>query len=214
MNDRIKRFLLPTVTLAAMLGAALVFRSFFITFLVEPVAQMLWSIWRLVSSVDQNVYWLGLIAVSSLLIIILILSTGDSAPSSAYMKMNKPPSQFDQWQQLLNEASLGDQELNALKEKLRRTYFEALDPMGTRNHAGKVNAAANFEPPLSPAAQRFLIPAQPKAGKPSLLKDRTLLTFVPRRLRRWVSQAVYKDDKIIDEILHFLENELEIDNEQ
>lgn len=199
-----RRFIVPFIALGALAGLVLAFRSFLMANILEPIATLLWALWRMAASVDQNIYWVILIAVWLIFIIRLFpyRTEGTLAPSYGYKYSRLAP--IEQWRKLIGEAALGKDEADRLRERLRllmesvNSLDEHADRYGTRENAltGRLQ--------LSPEARKFLFPEASPAGRPGFA------SLLPRWARRSAGKFIRHDTTLIEQILEQLETEMEL----
>ena len=117
MKKLAKYGLIP-VALGLVLGTALLFPAVLLKGIIEPIAAVLWAAWRVVTSVQQGVYW-GALIVGYVILIIRFLPRENSDPASpAYRHRNEPRTQVERWQALLKGTGVGADESVNLRESL------------------------------------------------------------------------------------------------
>jgi hypothetical protein len=209
-----KKYLPPLIILILFVSLIIGFRSFLMANIVEPIALLFWAVWRLISSVDQNTYWMFLILICVFLVIYLVAAGRQRAPRSAYHEVNNSLNRVEYWQKLIREASLGNSEREYLSGHLRdlRKSAGALVERPVSSNSDSMNAKEDVS--LTPSAHRFLYPPKGKNGKRSISHPLDILSFAPKWLRGWIRKILYQDNPLIDEILQSMENKLEISNEK
>lgn len=98
-----RRNILPALALV-MLGLVLWNRVFFITFFIEPIARILWLIYRTLLSIDQEIYWALLILSALSLVIRMFPDHTESSILSAYQYSIQENDRVVYWETLLKSA--------------------------------------------------------------------------------------------------------------
>jgi hypothetical protein len=208
--DRLKKSALPFLILFLLLGLAIGFRSFLMAYIIEPVALLFWAVWRLVSSVDQNIYWMALIVLCIFLFLSLIPSENARPADSAYNDTRKSLDRIEYWQAAINQASMGEKERQHLRDSLKELLIASTAQL-ERQALLQIQEQNNVEmTPFSPAARRYLFPAGEKSGVFSTNIQTSLGRLLPGRLRKWTSKYIHTDTALMEEILTYMEADLEI----
>jgi hypothetical protein len=196
-----------------LVGIIVIFRSFLMAYIVEPIALLFWAIWRVVSSVNQNTYWIILIALC-IIFMIRMLPFEEGKPSKlSYTYSYKPPTRVDYWRNLIKDSVLGKNE----NEKLRKYLKELLITVISQTEGiPAIEAEKKIEKgttTLSPFSHQYLFSSN---MKDKFFQENTLNTiyFLPRWLRRWGRKLIHQNNSVIDEILDYTETELEINDEK
>ena len=209
----LKKYIIPLLILFLLTSLVVVFRSFLMTNVIEPVALLFWAVWRIVSSVDQNIYWVVLIFFCIYLIIRLIPSKTDNLPNSADDFTFKSLDRVESWQTLIRDAALGKNESEILQDRLKELYWTvSAEAEWSDSHVSNENKTLS-QTSLPLAVQRYLYPSSGKQGMFSKM-GQNISYLVPRPLRRWARINIYKDYALVDEILGLMETELEINHEK
>lgn len=206
--DCFKKTLVPIIAIVLLAVLVVIFRSFFMTYIIQPIALLFWVAWRLLASVDQNIYWMILLAACLFLVIRLIPRESDDTFEVTYSY--RPPNRVEHWKTLITDAMLGDEDLDALRESLKTLYMSARPQIQGSGPRDLEEIISNSEAPLSRKARHFLFPPEPSGGMFVVVQRFRSMSFVPRGLRRWVGTFMQWDTSPIDEILAQIESELEI----
>ena len=190
------------------------FRSFLMDYVIEPIALLFWAIWRIISSVDQIVYWVVLIVFCAFLIIRLIPSEKDNSSNLAYSQMYKPPNRVEYWQTLIDESMLGKNKSEYLRNRMKELVITIISQVEQPAITDVDEMVATGIPSLPPAARQYLFPPNGKDGISSIKDQLNNNVFVPRWLRRWRRKYIHQNNAMLDEILKWMETELEITNEK
>ena len=212
--DRFKDDFLPILILFLLVSLVIIFRSFLMAYIIEPVVLLCWVVWRILSGVDQNIYWIVLIVFCSILFIRLIPFGTDKSPHSAYDYTYNPLNRVEYWRTLIIDADLGKNESEYLQDSMKEllitvtTQVERSDPTDSEEMIVKGSAS------LPLAAQEYLFPSRRKHGRFSIHHQRNIKFLVPTWLRRWTRKFMHQDHSLVDEILRWMETELEINYEK
>ena len=124
--DKIKKSLLPLFILFLFVSLVVIFRSSLLTNIVEPVVLILWLFWRIISSVDQSIYWVILIIFCTILVIRIIPYRKERTSNSAYDYSYTPVSRVEYWQKLIIDADLGKNESEYLRDSLKELLINVI----------------------------------------------------------------------------------------
>jgi hypothetical protein len=212
--ERFKKYIPPFAILVLLVSLTVIYRSFLMVYVVEPVAVLFWIIWRTVTSVDQKLYWIVLIVFCAILLFRFITSEKNTAPTSAYNYTHTSPNRVEYWQTILEDAVLGKNESEYLHDRLEKLFLAVVAQTERSDSAesGEINEKERAS--LSPAAQRYLFPPTPKVGRSSKSRQLNIMFLLPRRLRKRARMFIHQDNTLINEILTWMETELEIHNER
>lgn len=178
---------LPVVLIAT-------FRVFLLPYVIEPIALLFWAIWRIISSVDQNIYWFLLIMTCTILVFRIIPSMGEETPNPVYSSRKKSLDRVEHWQKLIKEAALGKDENRRLHESLETLLKTVAAQEGVSE---------------TTAMKEIIIKGNTSV---SLSTHRTLF-FGPRWFRQWESKFLPQNRTLIDETLRWMEIELELNHD-
>ena len=212
--EKFKKTILPFLMLALLVGLFISFRSFLMDYIIQPIALLLWAVWRIISSVDQNIYWIALIVFCTTLVIRLIPSEKDNSPSLAYSHTYKPPNRVEYWQTLIDESILGKNKSEYLRNRIKELSMTVISQVEQTAEMDADKMIATGIPSLPPAARQYLFPPNGKDGISSIKDQLDNNVFVPRCLRRWQRRYIQQNTAMLDEILTWMETELEISNEK
>ncbi len=192
-----ERWLLILV-LGTAAATLVIFRAAAVAYFIEPIALLLWAGWNVLASVHQGVYWTILIAAAVILIIRLVPWSQEAAPAPSYAHKPAPPGRIERWQQLIRKGGAGArqaQELRVALQQLLASVVAATEHPASENLEESL-AATHLR--LPEEARDFLFPAK-GAHSP--------LAAFWRRLTR-------REDADLDDLLKWMESELEIHNDQ
>jgi hypothetical protein len=183
-------------------------------YVIEPIALLFWAIWRIISSVDQIIYWIVLIVFCAFLIIRLIPSEKDNSSNLAYSQMYKPPNRVEYWQTLIDESMLGKNKSEYLRNRMKELVITILSQVEQPAATEADEIFATGIPSLSPAARQYLFPPDAKDGKSGKKNQKNNVVFVPKWLRKWQRKFTHQNNVVLDEILNWIETELELKDEK
>jgi hypothetical protein len=209
-----KQFALPILILILLVGLMVSFRSFLLTYIVEPVALLFWALWRVIASVDQHIYWFALIVFCSILVLRLLPTENDSSSGSAYNDREKSLNRVEHWQTLIKDAVWGNEESRLLSDNLKDLLISigAQDEQSEPIELEEIFMKGEKSLPL--AVQQYLFSPVDRGGKFFIIQKINLMFLTPRWIRKWISKFIYQDYTLIDETLRWMEIELEINDEE
>lgn len=211
--DRLVKYGLILLALGLVLGMALVLPGLFIRGIIEPGAIMLWALWRVISSVDQGVYWAGLIILSLALIVRALPPRNSSPMNSAYLQHYKSRSPVERWKQLFDEAASGKDEDEALRTSLKN-LLEATIQQSQQSAAATIDEKLASEGlSLPPAAHEYVFPSSSEKKRQAAHRRTGAWRWAPHWLRQWSQNGTDPDSRAIDELLSWMESILEIEHD-
>ena len=209
----IKKYLLSLSILILFVCLLVIFRSFLMSYIIEPVALLFWLFWQIVSSIDQNIYWIVLIVICAILIIRIIPIRKGKPPNSAYDYTYMPVNRVEHWQKLIMEAELGRNEREYFRDSLKELLITVITQMERSFLSNSEKTVAERSASMPLAAQRFLFPLAGKDDVFSMDHQRDIKFLIPGWIKRWSRKYVPQDHSLIDETIRWMETELEINDE-
>lgn len=205
-TGRLKKYMLALLALGSLLGLTVGFRSFIMANVIEPIAILFWAAWRIISSVNQHIYWIFMIIVCSFLMFRLVRS-GNGSPSRqpGYYYSYRRSSRVAYWQALIRDTVLRKNDGEYLRDNLRQLFVSFLAQMERSEPTDLEGAAATGKKPLSLQARRFLFSSVRQSG---------MISMTPAWLRRWAGKFIPQDTTAIAEILEYMETEMEMNHER
>lgn len=210
LMDSHKRYILPLLVLISLAGIAVGFRSFFMANIIEPIAVLFWTFWRIIISVNQNIYWMILIIICLMFVLRLVPIENDNQPNPAYTYKYRSPNRVEYWQALINESILGKEDGERLRVNLENLLTSVNTKSGRTGSKDSDAVTAKGQRQLSLRAMRFLFPQKQSEGAFFLGHQLDIKSFVPKRLQRWAGKFVPQDTTTIAEILEYMETEMEM----
>jgi hypothetical protein len=191
-----------------------IFRAFIFTNIVRPVALLFWALWRIVSSVNQNIYWVALIVLCLILILRILPFDQDISSRSIYNDRARSPARVEHWQTLIKAAVPGNDKSRLLRDSLRNLLISVISQDEQFNPIDLEKIIATGEAPISLAAQQYILPTGNRDRKFSIKQKMATLLLTPIWLRKWIGKFIHQDYTSIDETLRWMETELEINDEK
>lgn len=212
--ESLKRYILPFIVLSCLVGIAVEFRSFFVANIIEPIAVLCWTVWGIISSVNQNIYWMILIVICSTLMIRLIPSGKAKLSNPAYNYRYMSPNRVEYWKKLIEESIFGKEEGERFRVNLENLLMSVTVKPGRVASTDSGDVTAKGQRQLSLRATRFLSPPKKGNGAFSLNHHLDIMSLIPKRLRRWAGKFVPQDTTAIAEILDYMEVEMEMSHDR
>ena len=211
--DRFVRYAPLVVVLSVLLGLGIAFPASATSYVIEPIASLLWAAWRIAASVDQHIYWALLIFLCSLLMIRVFASGHSSMPGSEQTSARNSPSRIERWRDLLEDASHTHDGSAALRDNLGNLVVSIIGQIEPRAPANLEEALSWRQVPVPPAARRYLMTGRRGDECP---EDYRLnpLRKVRGWLRRGARKATAADDVAIRQLLEWMESVMEINHDR
>jgi len=212
--DSLKRYMLPFLVIVLLMVLVESFRSFFLAYIIEPISLLCWAVLRILNSVHQNIYWVMLIAVCVILVIHLIPMERDNITRSTYDYRYRSRNRAEHWKRLIANAMYGDKDVEPLRESLKKLLMSTLSENEESGSKDFEETAISKRVSLSPRAMGFLFPSK-RSGEESSGGGRSnVFCFTPGWLRERAGKSVQRDAASIDEILEYIETEMETRHDQ
>jgi hypothetical protein len=221
-NSRVKmkisrRTTLIFLLLALLLFLGILFRSFILEDFVKPVALMFWFMWRVLLSVDQNIYW-ALLILLAFFYTFLRLNRWTNAIEQAVVERT-PPADSNTTLENVNywrTSILFSKDEVAKSNFLKRDLVRMLVMMYASKQPGTANleiydALSLHKIPLPEYIYSFLFPAAPSGTRRTLKQIMQTIWQLPGKwMRRWTGRDVAEYYQSIEEVLIFMESSMEI----
>jgi hypothetical protein len=212
--DRLKQSWPLLLFLGSLMSLAVGFRSFFMTNIIEPIAILCWAVWRIITSVNQTIYWMVLIFVCTLLLIRLIPPGKANLLNPAYTYRRKSPSRVEYWQTLISDAILGNDKTGYLRDNLKQLFLSAFTKIKQSHPMTVEEIIAAGKIPLSLKARHFLFPPDRQGKTNPISRWLDIASVHPKWLPRWAGKFARRDTTAISEILECLETEMEVEHDR
>jgi hypothetical protein len=212
--EKFKKNILPFLILFLLVGFFVSFRTFLMNYIIGPIALLFWAVWRIISSVDQNLYWIALIVICAILVVRLIPSEKEGPPSPSYLYTYKPSNRVEYWQTIIDESGLGKHKREYLRNRIKELMMTVISQVEQPATTELDEIVAAGTPSLPPEARQYLFPSNGEDGISSIKDRLNHNVFLPRWLRKWRRKYILQNNARLDEVLKWMETELEIDHEK
>ncbi|MCL4562214.1 MAG: hypothetical protein M1281_16580, partial [Chloroflexi bacterium] len=206
---------------ALLLFLGLVFREYLLANIVMPLATVVWLLLRIfVLSIDQQVYWWGLIALTATLALIRLFRSASKVEDEQPRDPNPALKRVTYWRTFIQLNTHEPKE----KDSFRRELMWLLTSMYSSRQPGHANyeiqeAFKERQIPLPEAVYNFLFAGSPAAPRQSFWRDplgysRQLLQALHQTYRKWMRRWTRREAaeyyQAIHEVLTMMESSLEI----
>ena len=195
--------LLRILSAILLLGVVIAYRAYLIEYIIEPIALLLWLLWRIIASIDQKIYWLVLIIIIGVMVLRINSGWRRKTENKKYRYAYRLPSRLAHWQSLVEvgiSSRAGEEELrNGLRDLV-------VDILIQREKGDQENPQGQTEKrfaSLPPLIQAYLFPNIGENDESAWPQNRK--SWQKRFLNRGK-----KDNAHIQATLEWMENELEI----
>lgn len=190
------------------------FPSFIQDNFITPIALVLWLFWRILRSVDEQVYWIALIfAVVMYSLIRLYRSAlgSDTFEQTQSLDSNAALQQMSYWRTSIHLTSFEIDPSNSLKHNLANMLVAIYASKQLHVAPYEISSALKQrQMPLPEPIYTFLFPAQSSGAKRSIKQVLRNLRDIPRkRIRRWTGRERAEYYQLLDQVLKFMESVME-----
>ena len=211
-----KRAVMSILFIVFILLFGIFFWPYILKDIIEPIALVTWVLLRIfVLSVDQKYYWGALIFIAVFFLFRLLpqeqiaVQSGDFSDSNAMMK------NIEYWRALFTITGYDAQDEKTLKREFIHLLLSLYaSKQGTSTNFRIYDALQRREIPLPEHIRTFLFPDEQEESRWSL---KTVIQSVQKTIqkwiRRWTGQETAERNRMINEILSFMETSLEIKND-
>jgi hypothetical protein len=211
MNN-FKKYMVPLLVLM-LIARGLRAPSFVMTNVIEPIALVFWALWRIIASVDQIIYWILLIAVCFLLVLRLIPNRDGVTVKAAYNYKFRPGNRIDYWKSLIRDSARERESAETLHANLKSLLTSVFRNVQDSRPINVEELAATRKVPLSLETQRFLFSPGKLDKKVTLSATLSALLLRSRWLPGKAGEIDHQHARSIDEIIRWIETEMEISND-
>jgi hypothetical protein len=206
--------LIIALALAPFLLIGFTFPAFVQDNFITPIALVLWLFWRILQSVDQQVFWIGLIfAVTIYGLIRLYRWAGgeDAFEQTQSRDSNAALEQISYWRTSIHLTDFQIDRSNILARSLAKTLAAAYASKQLHVTQYQIySALEQREMPLPEPVYTFLFPPQSSGAKHSLTQLLRNLRDMPRkRIHRWTGREKAEYYQVLDQTLSFIESVME-----
>ncbi len=150
--------------LGLFLALGVVFRSFFMDNLVRPIALVVWAAWRILASVDQQLYW-GLVILTCLILGCRMIPA-DGPGIEDDLKTREPQTRigYEAWLSTLTFTEKGSPALETMRQRLKRLLVSVVvqTERMTADEAEEMIRAGHL--PISRKSLAFVFPERDSLG--------------------------------------------------
>jgi hypothetical protein len=190
------------------------FPSFIQDNFITPIALVLLLCWRIVQSIDQQVYWIALIfsvVIYALIRLYRSIQGSDTFAQTQSLDSNAALEQIRYWRTSIRLTEYKIDRSNILEHNLANMLAAAY--ASKRLHVTQYeiySALEQREMPLPDPVYTFLFPAQSSGAKRSIKQILRSLRDIPRkRIHRWTGREKAEYYQLLDQVLHFMESVME-----
>ena len=190
------------------------FPSFVQDNFITPIALVLWLGWRVLRSIDQQIYWFVLIfAVVSYCLIRLFrwVQGAETVEQTQALHTNAALEQISYWRALIHFTGFKIDPSNNLERSLAKMLaaLYASKQIHVVPHE-TYGALERRQIPMPEPVYAFLFPAQSFGAKRSIKQVLRNLRDIPRnRIRRWTGREKAEYYQLLDQVLQFMESIME-----
>ena len=190
------------------------FPSFIQDNVVTPIALVLWLGWRILRSVDQQLYWFALIFAIVIYSLIRLYRSAlgvDTFEQTQSLDSNAALERISYWQTSIHLTSFKIDPSNSLGRNLAKMLVDLYASKQLHVAPHEIySALEQHQMPLPEPVYTFLFPAQSSGAKRSIKQLLRNLRDMPRkRIRRWTGRERAEYYQLLDQVLEFMESVME-----
>jgi hypothetical protein len=190
------------------------FPSFVQDNFITPIALVLLLCWRIVQSIDQQVYWTALIfsvVIYALIRLYRSILGSDTFEQTQSLDLNAALEKIRYWQTSIRLTDFKIDRSNILEHNLAKMLAAIYASKQLHVTQYEIySALEQREMPLPDPVYTFLFPAQPSGVKRSIKQMLRSLRDIPRqRIRRWTGREKAEYYQLLDQVLKFMESVME-----
>jgi hypothetical protein len=190
------------------------FPSFVQDNFITPLALVLLLCWRIVQSIDQQVYWAALIfavVIYALIRLYRSIQGPDIFEQTQSLDPNAALGQIRYWQTSIRLTGFEIDRSNILARNLANMLAAIYASKQLHVTPYEVYSALELrELPLPEPVYTFLFPAQSSGAKRSIKQILRSLWNIPRKqIRRWTGREKAEYYQVLDQVLKFMEAVME-----
>jgi hypothetical protein len=192
---------------------AILLRDFLLENFVKPIALLLWTGNRLIASIDQSVYWAGLILVL-IGISLLRFSTQQGIPEVDDTENgNATLDRIRYWRTLILLTSNEPHRLNFLKNAMQKLMFDIYASQQPSQVPWKIYQDIEQGDIILPGSiSEFLLLGRSRNDRPNIIQR--LRQARRKRVLHWQKQGAAEYYQSIAEVISFMEKELEKNDDE
>ena len=179
-----------------------------------PIAFVLLLCWRIVQSVDQQVYWIALIFAVMIYCLIHLyhwVYGVDTFEQTQSLDLNAALEQIRNWRTSIRLTDFKIDRSNILEHNLAKMLAAVYASKQLHVTQYEIySALEQREMPLPDPVYTFLFPAQSSGAKRSIKQILRSLRDIPRkRIHRWTGREKAEYCQLLDQVLEFMESVME-----
>jgi hypothetical protein len=208
----------PAVWMLLLAGITLslgfLLRSFLMENIVAPAAYLLWTLGRVVTSVDQSFYWGALICVTLVIALARLFRLTAKSPaldapiSSDFCAILE---RMHSWHNLIQWTSYRSEESKILEQNLSEMLAQIIASHQTDTPPFIIlKALKNHELPIPDSIHRFLFSTEPSGTQQLFQQWLETVGEMPRKtIRHWMGRDMDEYLLSLERTISFLESSLE-----
>ena len=190
------------------------FPSFVQDNFITPIALVLLLCWRIVQSIDQQVYWIALIfsvVIYALIRLYRSIQWSDTFEQTQSLDLNAALEQIRYWRTSIRLTDFKIDRSNILEHNLAKMLAAVYASKQLHVTQYEIySALEQREMPLPDPVYTFLFPAQSSGAKRSIKQILRSLRDIPRkRIHRWTGREKAEYYQLLDQVLNFMESVME-----
>ena len=190
------------------------FPSFVQDNFITPIALVLLLCWRIVQSIDQQVYWIALIfsvVIYALVRLYRSIQGSDTFEQTQSLNLNAALEQIRYWRTSIRLTDFKIDRSNILEHNLAKMLAAVYASKQLHVTQYEIySALEQREMPLPDPVYTFLFPAQSSGAKRSIKQILRSLRDIPRkRIHRWTGREKAEYYQLLDQVLKFMESVME-----
>ncbi len=181
---------------------------------ITPIALVLLLCWRIVQSIDQQVYWIALIFLVVMVVLVRLYRSileSDTFEPTQSPDRNAALEQIRYWRTSIRVTDFKIDRSNILAHNLATMLAAAYASKQLHITQYEIySALEQREMPLPEPVYAFLFPAQSSGAKRSIKQMLRSLRDLPRRrIRRWTGRERAEYYQLLDQVLKCMESAME-----
>jgi len=206
--------LIIAISLGLFLLVGFSFPSFVQDNFITPIALVLWLGWRILQSIDQQIYWVMLIFAVVIYCLIRLfrwVQGVETVEQTQALHANAALEQISYWRTSIRLTGFKIDSANSLERNLAKMLaaLYASKQLHVAPHE-IYSALEQRQMPLPEPVYAFLFPAQSSGAKRSFQQILRNLRDMPRkRIRHWTGREKAEYYQLLDQVLKFMESVME-----
>ncbi len=212
------RLTLALLLLGMILLAGVLLRAVLLEYVVTPIALLLLYIWRIITSVDQEVYWGALVFAALVYGAYEIFQRRKKRPAAlqtAPSDNNATLENVGYWRAMIlitrdeiEKPNILRREMGKMVASMLAAKFGGVSPVDT------INALKQRQIPLPEPVYAFLFPDESPRPRRTFQQALQALWQAPRNwIRRWTGRDWAEYQETIEKVIAYMETSMEIENE-